>query len=212
MAECLSPSLMVETSRSSRRARSRSRVKTADIITICVVLTVFLAFTCGVVTSVVVNADEGQPPESVDDTRSARIATLTARVRYLERCVIAQKKRAERMRRAALQSAARYHTLERTLGPWRVATASTYFEAQSVAGPMGYYRGVGDTRHIVAHKSLPFGTNVRFQYAGRESVGVVMDRGPYVTGREWDLGWAVASELGFRCGVGQVSYRIEEPR
>ena len=39
----------------------------------------------------------------------------------------------------------------------------------------------------VAHKSLPCGTKVTFRYHGRSVTVPVIDRGPYVGGREWDL-------------------------
>lgn len=49
----------------------------------------------------------------------------------------------------------------------------------------------------VAHKTLPCGTKVRFRYRGRTAVARVIDRGPYVAGREWDLAPAVKRKLGF---------------
>jgi rare lipoprotein A (peptidoglycan hydrolase) len=60
---------------------------------------------------------------------------------------------------------------------------------------------------IVAHKTLPFGTLVEFEYGGRRAVAVVADRGPYVAGREFDLGPGVARTLGLN-GVYTVQYRI----
>ncbi len=55
----------------------------------------------------------------------------------------------------------------------------------------------------VAHKTLPCGTEVTIRYRGREVTARVIDRGPYVGGREWDLAGAVARRLGFD-GVGTV--------
>jgi hypothetical protein len=49
----------------------------------------------------------------------------------------------------------------------------------------------------VAHKTLPCGTMVTFRYGGREVTVPVIDRGPYVSGREWDLTGATARALGF---------------
>lgn len=55
----------------------------------------------------------------------------------------------------------------------------------------------------VAHKSLPCGTKVTLR-KGSTTVRVpVVDRGPYVGGREYDLTAATADELGFR-GVGSI--------
>jgi hypothetical protein len=49
----------------------------------------------------------------------------------------------------------------------------------------------------VAHKSLPCGAMVKFKH-GRHEVRVpVIDRGPYVGGREYDLTEATAQRLGF---------------
>jgi rare lipoprotein A len=55
----------------------------------------------------------------------------------------------------------------------------------------------------VANKTLPCGTKVRLRYHGREITVPVIDRGPYVAGREFDLTYAVKEKLGFP-GVGTV--------
>ena len=60
---------------------------------------------------------------------------------------------------------------------------------------------------VVAHRSLPFGTMIEFEYNGRTCVAVVQDRGPYAGGRTFDLGPGTAAALGFS-GVGTVQYRI----
>lgn len=49
----------------------------------------------------------------------------------------------------------------------------------------------------VAHKSLPCGTKVTFRYGGRSVTVPVVDRGPYIAGREWDLTSATKQRLGF---------------
>ncbi|MEX1142350.1 MAG: septal ring lytic transglycosylase RlpA family protein [Thermoleophilaceae bacterium] len=49
----------------------------------------------------------------------------------------------------------------------------------------------------VAHKWLPCGTRVTFRYRGRSVTVPVIDRGPYVAGREWDLTGATKARLGF---------------
>jgi rare lipoprotein A len=49
----------------------------------------------------------------------------------------------------------------------------------------------------VANKTLPCGTRVTFRYRGRVVRARVVDRGPYVAGREWDLTPAVKAKLGF---------------
>ncbi len=55
----------------------------------------------------------------------------------------------------------------------------------------------------VANKTLPCGTLVRLRYGGREVRVPVVDRGPYVAGREFDLTEATKRALGFE-GVGEV--------
>ena len=49
----------------------------------------------------------------------------------------------------------------------------------------------------VAHKTLPCGTKVRFYYRGRTAKVPVIDRGPFVAGREWDLTEAAKNDLRF---------------
>lgn len=89
---------------------------------------------------------------------------------------------------------------------WKRARVSWY-------GP-GFYgntmAGGGKLRRdsmVVAHRSLPFGTRIQFKYKGRTVVAVVRDRGPYVSGRVFDLGPGTAKRLRFS-GVGTVQYRI----
>jgi hypothetical protein len=59
----------------------------------------------------------------------------------------------------------------------------------------------------VAHKTLPCGTAVKFVYHGHALVTRVIDRGPYVKGRAFDLTQAASEALGFE-GVGRVRYAI----
>lgn len=49
----------------------------------------------------------------------------------------------------------------------------------------------------VANKTLPCGTRVIFHYHGHTVRARVVDRGPYVGGREWDLTPAVKARLHF---------------
>ena len=55
----------------------------------------------------------------------------------------------------------------------------------------------------VAHKSMPCGTKLRLRYRGRSVRVEVIDRGPYVAGREFDLTEATKNRLGFG-STGQV--------
>lgn len=55
----------------------------------------------------------------------------------------------------------------------------------------------------VANKTLPCGTLVTLRYGGHTVRVPVVDRGPYVEGREFDLTEATKRALGFE-GVGEV--------
>lgn len=59
----------------------------------------------------------------------------------------------------------------------------------------------------VAHKTAPCGTLITFEYRGRSLTVPVIDRGPYVAGREWDLTGATAAALGFP-GLGRIRWEV----
>jgi rare lipoprotein A (peptidoglycan hydrolase) len=59
----------------------------------------------------------------------------------------------------------------------------------------------------VAHKTAPCGTLITFTYAGRSLTVPVIDRGPYIVGREWDLTGATATALAFP-GLGQIQWAV----
>src|SRR5437588_2525447 len=59
----------------------------------------------------------------------------------------------------------------------------------------------------VANKTLPCGTQVLFLYNGRAIKVPVIDRGPYIAGRVWDLTGATAEALRFP-GLGYIQWRI----
>ncbi len=96
---------------------------------------------------------------------------------------------------------------------WDTAVASTFFEAQSPASGR-YYHGEGHGWLLVAHKTLPLGTRVAFRYHASKSApwktieAVVGDRGPYVSGRTFDLAWATAQALGIGDTVVTLEYRV----
>jgi rare lipoprotein A len=91
---------------------------------------------------------------------------------------------------------------KRRLTTYRLAGASYY-------GPGLYGNGVACGGTLlpgtmgVAHKTLPCGTKVKLRYRGRTVTVPVIDRGPYVPGRDYDLTEAVKDRLGFP-GVGTV--------
>ena len=97
---------------------------------------------------------------------------------------------------------------EVAFGPFRYAGASWYGP-----GLWGHGTACGVTLRPttigVAHKTLPCGTMVRFVYEGRTITAPVIDRGPYIKGRAWDLTAAASEALGFESvGVGRVGYQV----
>jgi len=67
-----------------------------------------------------------------------------------------------------------------------------------------------DQRQMVAaHRTLPLGTVVRVTNLknGRTVTLRVIDRGPYIAGREWDLTGATAEALHFP-GLGPIQWRL----
>jgi rare lipoprotein A len=82
------------------------------------------------------------------------------------------------------------------LNVYRRALASWYGP-----GLFGNKLGCGGTLKTgslgVANKSLPCGTKVTFRHNGRVLRVPVIDRGPYVGAREYDLTAATARKLGF---------------
>lgn len=67
----------------------------------------------------------------------------------------------------------------------------------------------GPTLMGVAHRTLPCGTLVTFRNPknGRQVTVPVIDRGPYVTGRTWDMSRALCSYLD-HCYTGSIEWRF----
>lgn len=74
---------------------------------------------------------------------------------------------------------------------------ASWYQCCSSKTASGYPFRASDP-HIVAHKSLPFGTRLLLSYKGRSLCGVVRDRGPFVRGKTLDLTRAGAEHLGFK--------------
>lgn len=91
--------------------------------------------------------------------------------------------------------------------PFRYAGASWY------GGPSMWGRktACGQTLRPstlgVAHKTLPCGTTVKLVYHGHVLVTQVIDRGPYVKGRAFDLTKAASEALHFP-GVARLRYAV----
>jgi hypothetical protein len=60
----------------------------------------------------------------------------------------------------------------------------------------------------VAHRTLPCGTKVTFRYNGRTVTTRVIDRGPYVAGRTWDMTRGLCEALRHCFTGGGVYYRV----
>jgi hypothetical protein len=58
----------------------------------------------------------------------------------------------------------------------------------------------------VAHRTLPCGTKITFRYNGRTLTVPVIDRGPYVAGRQFDLSYGACSALR-HCFTGSIEWR-----
>jgi rare lipoprotein A (peptidoglycan hydrolase) len=89
-------------------------------------------------------------------------------------------------------------------GVWNVSIASVYTD-------YGHGVACGGILQVpelgVANKTLPCGTEVTFRYGNRAVRVPVIDRGPYIAGREWDLTGATAEALHFP-GLGPIEWRI----
>lgn len=62
----------------------------------------------------------------------------------------------------------------------------------------------------VAHRTLKCGTLVAFRYKGVVVVAPVVDRGPYIAGRTWDLTGGLCTALG-HCWTGPIEWRLVNP-
>ena len=86
-----------------------------------------------------------------------------------------------------------------TLNVYRLAGASWY----GGGGGLACGGSLSSSTLGVANKTLPCGTLVTLRYGGRSIRVPVIDRGPYVAGREFDLTEATKQALGFG-DTGQV--------
>jgi rare lipoprotein A (peptidoglycan hydrolase) len=165
---------------------------------------------------------EAPSPTSVTPTPAcevtqAKYARYTRAV-YREREEISSRarQRIDRMRRCAKSEEAERNMVilrrrearereQRKETPFRFAMASWYGP-----GLLGNHLGCGGTLTAgtlgVAHKALACGTLI--DVCARRCLSVrVVDRGPYVAGREVDLTMATAAAIGFS-GVGAIRLRV----
>lgn len=91
--------------------------------------------------------------------------------------------------------------------PYRYAGASWYGGKTMWGRSTACGQVLRPTTVGVANKTLPCGTPVKFEWHGHSIVAPVIDRGPYVKGRAWDLTSATAEALEFE-GVGRIRYAV----
>jgi len=104
-------------------------------------------------------------------------------------------------------TATAFNEAELSFTPFRYAGASWYggktmWGRSTACGQVLRPSTIG-----VAHKRLPCGTPVKFVWHGHSIVAPVIDRGPYIRGRAWDLTAAAAEALDFE-GVGRIQYAV----
>jgi rare lipoprotein A (peptidoglycan hydrolase) len=97
-------------------------------------------------------------------------------------------------------------TLPKPAGTWYRAVAAPYSPAaargRTACGQRITARTLG-----VAHPVLPCGVKVYVRYGDKEVLTQVIDRGPKVPGREFDLTRALAAELGV-VGTRTITWRF----
>ncbi len=96
---------------------------------------------------------------------------------------------------------------ELTFTPYRYAGASWYGGVSMWGRSTACGEVLRPSTIGVANKTLPCGTPVKFVWRGHSIVAPVIDRGPYVKGRAWDLTSAAAEALEFE-GVGRIRYAV----
>jgi rare lipoprotein A len=90
----------------------------------------------------------------------------------------------------------------------------TGFTSAALAGEKGiasFYQNPHFSGLIAAHRTLPFGTQVKVFNLdnGRTAIVKIVDRGPFIRGRVIDVSLAAANALGFvQSGTARV--RIEK--
>lgn len=107
----------------------------------------------------------------------------------------------------ALALTQRHHhgNLPRGSGLWYTALAAPYLQS---ATPKRSACNVllGPRTKGVAHPTLPCGVKVYIEFGGKQVLTQVIDRGPDVPGREFDITTALAKELGL-VGTREIRWR-----
>ena len=104
-------------------------------------------------------------------------------------------------------TATSFDEAELSFTPFRFAGASWYGGKTMWGRSTACGQVLRPTTIGVANKTLPCGTPVKFVWRGRSVVAPVIDRGPYIRGRAWDLTAAAAEALEFE-GIGRIRYAV----
>jgi rare lipoprotein A len=100
-----------------------------------------------------------------------------------------------------------FNEAELSFTPFRYAGASWYGGKSMWGRSTACGQVLRPSTIGVANKRLPCGTPVKFVWHGHSIVAPVIDRGPYIRGRAWDLTAAAAEALEFE-GVGRIQYAV----
>ncbi len=100
-----------------------------------------------------------------------------------------------------------FNEAELSFTPYRFAGASWYGGKTMWGRHTACGQILRPTTIGVANKTLPCGTPVKFVWHGHSVIAPVIDRGPYVKGRAWDLTSAAAESLEFE-GIGRIQYAV----
>ena len=103
--------------------------------------------------------------------------------------------------------ASTFNEAELSFTPFRIAGASWYGGKTMWGRHTACGQVLRPTTIGVANKTLPCGTPVKFVWHGHSIVAPVIDRGPYIRGRAWDLTSAAAEALEFE-GIGRIRYAV----
>jgi rare lipoprotein A len=124
-----------------------------------------------------------------DATNHAGRFRLSSRVSQTGTTMLRVRVRHDRVLRSSVRSVGH-------LNVFRAVNASWYGPG-FFGGPLACGGSLGFTTMGVANKTLPCGTKVTLRYHGRAVHVRVIDRGPYVAGREYDLTQATKTALHF---------------
>jgi rare lipoprotein A len=99
-----------------------------------------------------------------------------------------------------------------TSGSWTVYKSATWYGPGLWGESTACGMVLAPSTLGVAHRKLPCGTQVVFNYNGRSTAATVIDRGPFQKGYAWDLTKKTAKQLGFLAvGSGPVQATVTPP-